>query len=168
MPAGRLCTWCTPAPMGYRLYTRPPERMRVWTAVLTTSLFQKPDDTKPEPNPNPEPAPGPEPTLLEVTILKVDASTKLPLGDAELQILNEDGTAAASWTSSTSSSGHSVSLPVGNYVLRETSAPGNYDIAADIKFVIASNGDTLSLSGDSGVSATSITMEDEKVDYTKE
>ena len=120
------------------------------------------------PNPNPNPAPGPEPTLLGVTILKVDATTKIPLGDAELQILKEDGTVAASWISSTSSSGHSVSLPVGKYVLRETSAPGNYDIAADINFAIKSNGDTLSLSGDSGVSATgnSITMEDKKVDPT--
>ena len=120
------------------------------------------------PNPNPNPAPGPEPTLLGVTILKVDATTKLPLGDAKLQILKEDGTAAASWISSTSSSGYSVSLPVGNYVLRETSAPGNYDIAADINFAIKSNGDTLSLSGDSGVSAAgnSITMEDKKVDPT--
>lgn len=119
------------------------------------------------PNPNPNPAPGPEPTLLGVTILKVDATTKLPLGDAKLQIL-KDGTEIASWISSTSSSGHSVSLPVGNYVLRETSAPGNYDIAADINFAIKSNGDTLSLSGDSGVSAAgnSITMEDKKVDPT--
>ena len=162
----------------YLVYTSADGIQVVYTATGTNArvdgsidniVVPKPDDTKPEPNPNPEPAPGPEPTLLKVTILKVDASTKLPLGDAKLQILNEDGTAAASWTSSTSSSGHSVSLPVGNYVLRETSAPGNYDIAADIKFVIASNGDTLSLSGDSGVSATgnSITMEDKKVDYTK-
>ncbi len=160
----------------YLVYTSADGIQVVYTATGTSArvdgsidniVVPKPDDTKPEPNPNPEPAPGPEPTLLEVTILKVDASTKLPLGDAELQILNEDGMAAASWTSSTSSSGHSVSLPVGNYVLRETSAPGNYDIAADIKFVIASNGDTLSLSGDSGVSATSITMEDKKVDPTK-
>lgn len=162
----------------YLVYTSADGIQVVYTATGTNArvdgsidniVVPKPDDTKPEPNPNPEPAPGPEPTLLEVTILKVDATTKLPLGDAKLQILNEDGTAAASWTSSTSSSGHSVSLPVGNYVLRETSAPGNYDIAADIKFVIASNGDTLSLSGDSGVSAAgnSITMEDKKVDYTK-
>ena len=130
-------------------------------------VVPKPDDTKPEPNPNPEPAPGPEPTLLGVTILKVDATTKIPLGDAELQILKDDK-AVASWTSSTSGSGYSVSLPVGNYVLHETSAPGNYDIAADINFAIKSNGDTLSLSGDSGVSATgnSITMEDKKVDPT--
>lgn len=123
--------------------------------------------SNPNPNPNPNPAPGPEPTLLEVTILKVDATTKIPLGDAELQIL-KDGKAVTSWTSSTSSTGYSVSLPVGNYVLHETSAPGNYDIAADINFAIKSNGDTLSLSGDSGVSATgnSITMEDKKVDPT--
>ena len=160
----------------YLVYTSADGIQVVYTATGTNArvdgsidniVVPKPDDTKPEPNPNPEPAPGPEPTLLEVPILKVDASTKLPLGDAELQILNEDGTAAASWTSSTSSSGHSVSLPVGNYVLRETSAPGNYDIAADINFAITSNGDTLSLSGDSGVSATSITMEDKKVDPTK-
>lgn len=162
----------------YLVYTSADGIQVVYTATGTSArvdgsidniVVPKPDDTKPEPNPNPEPAPGPEPTLLEVTILKVDASTKIPLGDAKLQILKEDGTAAASWISSTSSSGHSVSLPVGNYVLHETSAPGNYDIAADIKFVIASNGDTLSLSGDSGVSAAgnTITMEDKKVDYTK-
>lgn len=159
----------------YLVYTSADGIQVVYTATGTNArvdgsidniVVPKPDDTKPEPNPNPEPAPGPEPTLLEVTILKVDASTKLPLGDAELQILKGD-TEVASWISSTSSSGYSVSLPVGNYVLRETSAPGNYDIAADIKFVIASNGDTLSLSGDPGVSATSITMEDKKVDYTK-
>lgn len=161
----------------YLVYTSADGIQVVYTATGTNArvdgsidniVVPKPDDTKPEPNPNPEPAPGPEPTLLEVTILKVDASTKLPLGDAELQILKGD-TEVDSWISSTSSSGYSVSLPVGNYVLRETSAPGNYDIAADIKFTITSNGDTLSLSGDSGVSAAgnSITMEDKKVDYTK-
>lgn len=163
----------------YLVYTSADGIQVVYTATGTNArvdgsidniVVPKPDDTKPEPNPNPEPAPGPEPTLLGVTILKVDATTKLPLGDAKLQILKEDGTAAASWISSTSGSGYSVSLPVGNYVLRETSAPGNYDIAADINFAIKSNGDTLSLSGDSGVSATgnSITMEDKKVDYTKD
>lgn len=162
----------------YLVYTSADGIQVVYTATGTNArvdgsidniVVPKPDDTKPEPNPNPEPAPGPEPTLLKVTILKVDASTKIPLGDAKLQILKEDGTAAASWTSSTSSSGYSVSLPVGNYVLHEASAPGNYDIAADINFAITSNGDTLSLSGDPGVSATgnSITMEDKKVDYTK-
>lgn len=162
----------------YLVYTSADGIQVVYTATGTNArvdgsidniVVPKPDDTKPEPNPNPEPAPGPEPTLLEVTILKVDATTKLPLGDAKLQILKEDGTAAASWTSSTSSSGYSVSLPVGNYVLHEASAPGNYDIAADINFAIKSNGDTLSLSGDSGVSAAgnTITMEDKKVDYTK-
>lgn len=161
----------------YLVYTSADGIQVVYTATGTNArvdgsidniVVPKPDDTKPEPNPNPEPAPGPEPTLLKVTILKVDATTKLPLGDAKLQILKEDGTAAASWISSTSGSGYSVSLPVGNYVLRETSAPGNYDIAADINFAIKSNGDTLSLSGDSGVSATgnSITMEDKKVDPT--
>lgn len=163
----------------YLVYTSADGIQVVYTATGTNArvdgsidniVVPKPDDTKPEPNPNPEPAPGPEPTLLKVTILKVDATTKLPLGDAKLQILKEDGTAAASWISSTSGSGYSVSLPVGNYVLREASAPGNYDIAADINFAIKSNGDTLSLSGDSGVSATgnSITMEDKKVDYTKD
>lgn len=162
----------------YLVYTSADGIQVVYTATGTNArvdgsidniVVPKPDDTKPEPNPNPEPAPGPEPTLLKVTILKVDASTKIPLGDAKLQILKEDGTAAASWTSSTSGSGYSVSLPVGNYVLHEASAPGNYDIAADINFAIKSNGDTLSLSGDSGVSATgnSITMEDKRVDYTK-
>lgn len=160
----------------YLVYTSTDGIQVVYTATGTNArvdgsidniVVPKPDDTKPEPNPNPEPAPGPEPTLLGVTILKVDATTKIPLGDAELQIL-KDGTEIASWTSSTSSTGYSVSLPVGNYVLRETSAPGNYDIAADINFAIKSNGDTLSLSGDSGVSATgnSITMEDKKVDPT--
>lgn len=161
----------------YLVYTSADGIQVVYTATGTNArvdgsidniVVPKPDDTKPEPNPNPEPAPGPEPTLLKVTILKVDASTKIPLGDAKLQILKEDGTAAASWISSTSGSGYSVSLPVGNYVLHETSAPGNYDIAADINFAITSNGDTLSLSGDSGVSAAgnTITMEDKKVDYT--
>lgn len=161
----------------YLVYTSADGIQVVYTATGTNArvdgsidniVVPKPDDTKPEPNPNPEPAPGPEPALLEVTILKVDATTKLPLGDAKLQILKGD-TEVASWISSTSSSGYSVSLPVGNYVLHETSAPGNYDIAADINFAITSNGDTLSLSGDSGVSATgnSITMEDKKVDYTK-
>ena len=160
----------------YLVYTSADGIQVVYTATGTNArvdgsidniVVPKPDDTKPEPNPNPEPAPGPEPTLFGVTILKVDATTKIPLGDAELQIL-KDGTEIASWTSSTSSTGYSVSLPVGNYVLRETSAPGNYDIAADINFAIKSNGDTLSLSGDSGVSATgnSITMEDKKVDPT--
>ena len=161
----------------YLVYTSADGIQVVYTATGTNArvdgsidniVVPKPDDTKPEPNPNPEPAPGPEPTLLEVTILKVDATTKLPLGDAKLQIL-KDNKEFDSWISSTSGSGYSVSLPVGNYVLHEASAPGNYDIAADINFAIKSNGDTLSLSGDSGVSAAgnSITMEDKKVDYTK-
>lgn len=162
----------------YLVYTSADGIQVVYTATGTNArvdgsidniVVPKPDDTKPEPNPTPEPVPGPEPTLLKVTILKVDATTKIPLGDAKLQILKEDGTAAASWTSLTSSSGYSVSLPVGNYVLREASAPGNYAPAKDISFSIAKNGDTLSLSGGSGVSAAgnSITMEDEKVDPTK-
>ena len=55
-------------------------------------------------------------------------------------------------------------------MLRETSAPGNYALAKDISFFITKNGETLTLSGDSGVSATgnSITMEDEKLDPTKD
>lgn len=161
----------------YLVYTSADGIQVVYTATGTNArvdgnidniVVPKPDDTKPEPNPNPEPAPGPEPTLLGVTILKVDATTKLPLGDAKLQILKDDRE-VDSWISSTSGSGYSVSLPVGNYVLHEASAPGNYDIAADINFAIKSNGETLTLSGDSGVSATgnSITMEDKKVDYTK-
>lgn len=161
----------------YLVYTSKDGIQVVYTATGTNArvdgsidniVVPKPDDTKPEPNPNPEPAPGPEPTLLGVTILKVDATTKIPLGDAELQILKEDGTEVASWTSSTSSTGYSVSLPVGEYVLHEASAPGNYALAADIKFAITKNSDTLSLSGGSGVSAAEniITMEDEKVDPT--
>lgn len=161
----------------YLVYTSADGIQVVYTATGTNArvdgsidniVVPKPDDTKPEPNPNPEPAPGPEPTLLGVTILKVDATTKIPLGDAELQIL-KDGTEIASWTSSTSSTGYSVSLPVGEYVLHEASAPGNYAPAKDISFSITKNDDTLSLSGDSGVSTTgnSITMEDEKVDPTK-
>lgn len=161
----------------YLVYTSVDGIQVVYTATGTNArvdgsidniVVPKPDDTKPEPNPNPEPAPGPEPTLLGVTILKVDATTKIPLGDAELQIL-KDGTEIASWTSSTSSTGYSVSLPVGEYVLHEASAPGNYAPAKDISFSITKNDDTLSLSGDSGVSTTgnSITMEDEKVDPTK-
>lgn len=161
----------------YLVYTSADGIQVVYTATGTNAcvdgsidsiVVPKPDDTKPEPNPNPEPVPGPEPTLLGVTILKVDASTKLPLGDAELQIL-KDNKVVAFWTSSTSSTGYSVSLPVGEYVLHEASAPGNYAPAKDISFSIAKNGDTLSLSGGSEVSAAenSITMEDEKVDPTK-
>lgn len=160
----------------YLVYTSKDGIQVVYTATGTNAcvdgsidniVVPKPDDTKPEPNPTPEPAPDPEPTLLEVTILKVDASTKLPLGDAKLQIL-KDNKEFDSWISSTSSSGYSVSLPVGNYVLRETSAPGNYALAEDIKFAITKSNDTLILSGGSGVSAAgnSITMEDKKVDPT--
>ncbi len=160
----------------YLVYTSADGIQVVYTATGTNAcvdgsidsiVVPKPDDTKPEPNPNPEPAPGPEPTLLKVTILKVDATTKIPLGDAKLQIL-KDNQEFDSWISSTSSSGYSVSLPVGEYVLHEASAPGNYAPAKDISFSIAKNGDTLSLSGGSEVSAAgnSITMEDKKVDYT--
>ena len=67
----------------YLVYTSADGIQVVYTATGTNArvdgsidniVVPKPDDTKPEPNPNPEPAPGQEPTLLEVTILKVDAT----------------------------------------------------------------------------------------------
>ena len=75
----------------------------------------------------------------KVEISKTDISGK-ELPGAKLTILDKDGKTVESWTSEEKP--HYIEmLPIGEYTLREESAPNGYLIAEDVKFTVEDTGE---------------------------
>lgn len=77
--------------------------------------------------------------VTKVEISKTDISGK-ELPGAKLTILDNDGKVVESWTS-TDKPYYIEKLPVGNYTLREESAPEGYLVAEDVKFEVKDTGE---------------------------
>ena len=77
--------------------------------------------------------------VTKVEISKTDISGK-ELPGAKLTILDKDGKTVESWTSEEKP--HYIEmLPIGEYTLREESAPNGYLIAEDVKFTVEDTGE---------------------------
>ena len=77
--------------------------------------------------------------VTKVEISKTDISGK-ELPGAKLTILDKDGKTVESWTSEEKP--HYIEmLPIGEYTLREESAPDGYLIAEDVKFTVEDTGE---------------------------
>ena len=74
--------------------------------------------------------------FTKVEIYKVEAGTNVPVEGAELMVRDEEGNKVLSFKSSKRP--YTVeNLPVGNYVLKEVSAPEGYELAEDVEFAVA-------------------------------
>ena len=77
--------------------------------------------------------------VTKVQISKTDISGK-ELPGAKLTILNKDGKTVESWTSEEKP--HYIEmLPIGEYTLREETAPDGYLVAEDVKFTVKDTGE---------------------------
>ena len=77
--------------------------------------------------------------VTKVEISKTDISGK-ELPGAKLTILDKDGKTVESWTSEEKP--HYIEmLPIGEYTLREESAPNGYLVAEDVKFTVEDTGE---------------------------
>ena len=97
-------------------------------------------------------------TKTEITIRKVgsdDANTGL--AGATLAV-KQGNTVVDTWI--TDSTAHKLSLSAGTYTLCETKAPEGYEVAADIKFQVTSDGKLLI--NEQEVSTLTVTMTDKK------
>lgn len=77
--------------------------------------------------------------VTKVEISKQDIAGK-ELPGAKLTILDEEGNVVESWTS-TDKPHYIEMLPIGNYVLREETAPDGYLIANDVEFEVKDTGE---------------------------
>lgn len=76
----------------------------------------------------------------KVDISKADIATGDELPGAHLQVIDKDDKIVAEWD--TDGKVHRINgLEPGDYILRETSAPGGYEIAEDVKFTVKATGD---------------------------
>ena len=77
--------------------------------------------------------------VTKVQISKTDISGK-ELPGAKLTILDKDGKVVESWTSEEKA--HYIEmLPIGEYTLREETAPDGYRVAEDVKFTVKDTGE---------------------------
>lgn len=77
--------------------------------------------------------------VTKVQISKTDISGK-ELPGAKLTILDKDGKTVESWTSEEKP--HYIEmLPIGEYTLREETAPDGYLVAEDVKFTVKDTGE---------------------------
>ena len=77
--------------------------------------------------------------VTKVQISKTDISGK-ELPGAKLTILDKDGKVVESWTSEEKA--HYIEmLPIGDYTLREETAPDGYLVAEDVKFTVKDTGE---------------------------
>ena len=77
--------------------------------------------------------------VTKVQISKTDISGK-ELPGAKLTILDKDGKTVESWTSEEKP--HYIKmLPIGEYTLREETAPDGYLVAEDVKFTVKDTGE---------------------------
>ena len=74
-----------------------------------------------------------------VVISKIDATSKLMIAGAKLQILNKDNTKVAHWESVEGKT-KSLELAPGTYTLKEKEAPAGYKIANPIQFTVTKDG----------------------------
>lgn len=80
-----------------------------------------------------------EDDVTKVMISKTDiAGNELP--GAKLSILDVEGNVVESWTS-TEEAHYIEKLPIGEYTLREESAPDGYQVAEDVKFTVEDTGE---------------------------
>ena len=70
-----------------------------------------------------------DPTV--VTIEKLDAVSSTPISGAKLQLLNEDGSIYAEWTTDVDAKTFKA-IPVGKYTLHEVKSPEGYKVAEDM------------------------------------
>ena len=76
----------------------------------------------------------------KVEITKSDITDGKPVIGAKLTILDKDGKEVESWV--TEEKPHYIEkLPVGEYTLREVTAPDGYEVAEDVKFTVAETGE---------------------------
>lgn len=80
-----------------------------------------------------------EDDVTKVLISKTDISGK-ELPGAKLTILDAEGNVVESWTS-TEEAHYIEKLPIGEYTLREESAPNGYLVAEDVKFTVEDTGE---------------------------
>lgn len=73
---------------------------------------------------------------IKVEISKTDITGEKELGGAVLSILDKDGNLVEKWTSETGKSHMIERMPVGEYLLREETAPYGYLIANEVLFEV--------------------------------
>lgn len=96
--------------------------------------------------------------VTKVEISKTDiAGEELP--GAKLTILNKDGEAVESWTS-TDKPHYMEMLPIGEYTLHEEMAPEGYLMAEDIKFTVEDTGEIQKVSMKDGMTRVEISKTD--------
>ncbi|MBM6683647.1 MSCRAMM family protein [Collinsella intestinalis] len=71
---------------------------------------------------------------------KVDAATGEPLAGATMQVVNAEGEVVEEWVSDEGPHRIEALVP-GEYVLRETEAPGGYGLAEDVPFTVEETAD---------------------------
>lgn len=100
----------------------------------------------------------PTPTKTEITIRKVGSDNlDADLPGATLAV-KQDDTVIEKWI--TDGTAHKLSLSAGTYTLCETKVPEGYEVAADIKFQVTSDGKLLI--NEQEVSTLTVTMTDKK------